>query len=51
MTFGLAAVFFLVGLILFALAVLPVPEPYAGRLVPLGLCFVSAGLLVSAIGA
>src|SRR5687768_14835839 len=51
MTFGLAAVFFLVALILFALAVFPIPEPYGGRLVPLGLAFVSAGLLVAGTGA
>jgi hypothetical protein len=50
MTLTLAAVFFLVALILFAFAVFPIPEPYGGRLVPLGLSFLAAGLLVAGAG-
>jgi hypothetical protein len=51
MTFGLAAVMFLVAAIILLLAILPVPEPYASRLVPVGLFFIALGLLVGSIGA
>lgn len=50
MTLTLAAVFFLVSLILFVLAIFPIPEPHSGRLVPLGLAFAAAGLLVASVG-
>lgn len=51
MTFGLAAVFFIVAAILFLLASFPIPEPFGGRLVPVGLLFIALGLFVGSVGA
>lgn len=49
MTFTLATVLLLIALVVFILAAIPFPEPYAGRLVPVGLCFLTAGLLVAGV--
>lgn len=46
MTLGLSGVCFIVSIILFALAAVPFPEPYSGRLVPVGLAFFAAGHVV-----
>jgi hypothetical protein len=38
--------FLIVAIILFILGALPIPEPYGGRLVPIGLAFFAAAHLV-----
>jgi hypothetical protein len=49
LTFTLSAAFLIVALILFVLAAVPLPEPYSGRLVPLGLAFMAAAFLFGAV--
>lgn len=46
MTLGLSGVCYIVAAILFALAAVPFPEPYSGRLVPVGLFFFTLGHLL-----
>jgi zinc transporter ZupT len=48
-TFSLSALLLAVALILFVLAAIPIPEPYSGRLVPLGLAFLAGGFLSAAV--
>lgn len=46
MTLGLGGVCYLVAVILFLLAAFPWPEPFSGRLIPVGLAFFALGHLL-----